>query len=85
MRLPLAICASLAATVLPALAAAPPPVKLDCKQFSKVGPNEWEEKGTASFAIGNAKQTLTKTPINPKSQISNGVDLFAVLEEKCGK
>ena len=61
-----------------------PPVTIDCKQFSKVGPLEWNEIGTAHFKIGNADETLTKTPIKPNSQISAGTDVYRVLEAKCG-
>ena len=60
-------------------------MNVDCKQFAKVGPLEWNEVGTAHFKIGNADETLTKTPIKPKSQISSGTDVYQVLEASCGK
>jgi hypothetical protein len=63
-----------------------PPNTIDCSQFQKVGSNAWMENGVAKFDLGSAKGvTLKETPILPGvNNVVGGVDLYQVLETKCG-
>lgn len=82
------IIAALACTVTAAFAQGPtqpiPPNTIDCKQFRKVG-QAWTEIGTAVFDVGNVKQTsLSDSSIMPHFMNVGGVDLYYILETKCG-
>jgi hypothetical protein len=59
---------------------------IDCSQFRKVAANAWLENGVAKFDLGSAKGvTLQGTPILPNvNDVVGGVDLYQVLETKCG-
>jgi tetratricopeptide (TPR) repeat protein len=58
---------------------------IDCKQFKKTGPQEWIEVGTAVFDLGKiADINLTNQPVKPRSFKFGGIDLYPVLEGKCG-
>ena len=58
---------------------------LDCKQFKRTGPKEWIEVGTAVFDLGSIKDiTLTDQPVTPGYFKFGGIDLYPVLEGKCG-
>lgn len=77
------------AFALPALAQdnAPrlPENSIDCNQFKKTGPNEWIEVGTAVFNLGSIKDiNLTNQPVTPGYFKFGGIDVYPVLERKCG-
>ena len=58
---------------------------VDCKQFRKTGPKEWIEVGTAVFDLGAIKDiNLTDQPVTPGYFKFGGIDLYPVLEGKCG-
>ena len=58
---------------------------VDCKQFKRTGPKEWIEVGTAVFDLGEIKDiTLTDQPVTPGYFKFGGIDLYPVLEGKCG-
>jgi hypothetical protein len=58
---------------------------IDCKQFKRTGPKEWIEVGTAVFDLGSIKDiTLTDQPVTPGYFKFGGLDLYPVLEGKCG-
>lgn len=58
---------------------------IDCKQFKKTGPREWAEVGTAVFDLGDVQDiNLTDQPVTPGYFRFGGVELFGVLEAKCG-
>ncbi len=58
---------------------------VDCKQFKKTGPKEWIEVGTAVFDLGEIKDiNLTDQPVTPGYFKFGGIDLYPVLEGKCG-
>lgn len=74
---------------LPAIAqdAAPqlPKNSIDCNQFKKTGPKEWIEVGTAVFDLGATKDiNLTDQPVTPGYFRFSGIDVYPVLEQKCG-
>ena len=58
---------------------------IDCKQFKKTGPQEWIEVGTAVFDLGKIKDIhLTDQPVTPGFFKFGGIDVYPVLEQKCG-
>lgn len=58
---------------------------IDCKQFKKTGPQEWIEVGTAVFDLGSVKDiNLTNQPVTPRYFKFDGIDLYPVLDKKCG-
>ncbi len=58
---------------------------IDCKQFKKSGPREWIEVGTAVFDLGKVKDiNLVDQPVTPGYFKFGGIELFAVLDGKCG-
>ncbi len=58
---------------------------IDCKQFKKSGPREWIEVGTAVFDLGKVRDiNLTDQPVTPGYFRFGGIELYAVLDGKCG-
>ncbi len=58
---------------------------IDCRQFKKTGPREWREVGTAVFDLGKVRDiNLTDQPVTPGYFKFGGVELYPVLEGKCG-
>jgi len=58
---------------------------IDCAQFKKTGPQIWVENGTAVFNLGGVDDiNLTNQPVIPGYFRFDGIDLFPVLEQKCG-
>jgi hypothetical protein len=58
---------------------------INCAQFKKTGPNRWIEVGTAVFDLGEIKDIhLNDQPVAPGSFKFGGIDVFPVLEKKCG-
>jgi tetratricopeptide (TPR) repeat protein len=58
---------------------------IDCKQFKKTGSQEWTEVETAVFNLGKISDiNLTNQPVRPRSFKFGGIDLYPVLEAKCG-
>jgi hypothetical protein len=58
---------------------------IDCKQFKRTGPQEWIEVGTAVFDLGSIKDiNLTNQPVTPRSFKFDGIDLYSVVDKKCG-
>ncbi len=58
---------------------------IDCRQFKKTGANEWVEVGTAVFDLGDTQDiNLTDQPVTPGYFKFGGIELFGVLEGKCG-
>ncbi len=58
---------------------------IDCTQFKKTGPQEWIEVGTAVFNLGSIDDIhLTNQPITPRYFKFDGIDLYPVVERKCG-
>jgi len=73
---------------LPALAqdAPVPPNTLPCEAFAKKGEGAWMAKRPVTFDVGNAKNlTLDPGEITPKTHNLGGIDLYVLLEAKCGK
>jgi hypothetical protein len=84
-----AIFLSIVGSTFPAIAQdkAPklPENTIDCKQFKKTGPQEWIEVGTAVFDLGEIKDIhLTDQPVIPRYFKFGGIDLYPVVEQKCG-
>jgi hypothetical protein len=62
-----------------------PKNSIDCAQFKKVGPQQWIELGTAIFSLGSIDDiNLTDQPVKPGFFKFDGIDLFSVLDQKCG-
>jgi hypothetical protein len=62
-----------------------PKNSINCAQFKKVGPQEWIEVGTAVFSLGSIDDiNLTGQPVKPGFFKFDGIDLFPVLDQKCG-
>jgi hypothetical protein len=58
---------------------------IDCNQFEKTGFQEWMEVGTAVFDLGKVKDiNLTNQPITPGFFKFGGIDVYPVLDQKCG-
>jgi tetratricopeptide (TPR) repeat protein len=58
---------------------------IDCKQFKRTGPREWVEIGTAVFDLGGVSDiNLTDQPVTPGYFKFGGIELFGVLDAKCG-
>jgi hypothetical protein len=63
-----------------------PPNTLPCDAFAKRAEGIWVAKKPVTFVVGNAKNlTLDAGEITPKSQNLGGIDLYVLLEAKCGK
>jgi hypothetical protein len=63
-----------------------PPNTIPCDAFAKKGEGIWFAKRPVTFDIGNAKNlTLDDGEIKPRSQNLGGIDLYVLLEAKCGK
>ena len=62
-----------------------PENSINCKQFRKTASDEWTEVGTAVFDLGSVKDiNLSDQPVRPRYFKFGGVDLYPVLEQKCG-
>ncbi len=58
---------------------------IDCGQFKKSGAHEWTETGTAVFDLGGIRDIhLTNQPVTPGAYKFGGVDVYPVLDQKCG-
>jgi hypothetical protein len=58
---------------------------IDCRQFKKTGPQQWIEMGTAVFDLGEIRDiNLTDQPVTPGYFKFGGIELYPVLEAKCG-
>jgi hypothetical protein len=58
---------------------------IDCRQFKKTGPQQWTEVGTAIFDLGEITDiNLTDQPVTPGYFKFGGIELYPVLEAKCG-
>jgi hypothetical protein len=58
---------------------------IDCRQFKKTGPKQWMEVGTAVFDLGGITDiNLTDQPVTPGYFKFGGIELYPVLEAKCG-
>jgi hypothetical protein len=63
-----------------------PPNTLPCDAFMKKSDGTWFAKRPVTFDVGNAKNlNLDGGAITPKSQMFGGVDLYVLLDAKCGK
>jgi hypothetical protein len=58
---------------------------INCAQFKKTGPKEWTEVDTAIFNLGGIHDIhLTNQSVTPGSFKFDGIDVYPVLETKCG-
>jgi hypothetical protein len=63
-----------------------PPNTLPCDAFTKKSDGTWFATRPVTFDVGNAKNlNLDGGAITPKSQNFGGVDLYVLLDAKCGK
>ncbi|SEF14800.1 hypothetical protein SAMN05444161_9061 [Rhizobiales bacterium GAS191] len=63
-----------------------PPNNLPCDAFIKKEDGSWFAKSAVHFDVGQDKSvTLESAPIMPKSQTVGGVDVYVLLDAKCGK
>ncbi|SDR64200.1 hypothetical protein SAMN05519103_09513 [Rhizobiales bacterium GAS113] len=63
-----------------------PPNNLPCDAFIKKENGSWFVQRAVRFDVGNDKNvTLESAPIMPKSRTVGGVDLYVLLDAKCGK
>jgi hypothetical protein len=63
-----------------------PPNTLPCDAFMKKSDGTWFATRPVTFDIGNVKNfNLDGGAITPKSQNLGGVDLYVLLDAKCGK
>ncbi|MBV8964168.1 MAG: hypothetical protein JOY67_11185 [Hyphomicrobiales bacterium] len=63
-----------------------PPNTLPCDAFTKKSDGTWFATRPVTFDVGNAKNlNLDGGAITPKSQTLGGVDLYVLLDAKCGK
>ena len=60
-----------------------PPNTIDCAQFDKKG-DAWKARGTVLFTLGEHKETLTDTSVSRREFVFGDIDLFDLLEKKCG-
>ena len=62
------------------------PNTLPCDAFSRKENGTWLAKKPVTFDVGNAKNVEVKSgEITPKTGNVGGVDLYVLLEAKCGK
>ena len=61
-----------------------PPNTIDCAAFIKHPNRTWYVGEPITVAIGTAGMTLSHMEIGPGAMYLAGVDLYAVLEHKCG-
>jgi len=58
---------------------------INCAQFKKTGTNRWIEVGVAVFDLGDVRDIhLNDQPVAPGSFKFGGIDVYPVLEKKCG-
>jgi hypothetical protein len=58
---------------------------LSCEGFKKTADGTWYAENPSSFHIGDAsKVTVEQQVIGPGSHKVGGIDLYALLERKCG-
>jgi hypothetical protein len=63
-----------------------PPNTLPCDAFIKKEDGSWLAKKRVSFDVGKAKDvTVDQGTIMPKSRDMGGIDLYVLLDAKCGK
>ncbi|MBV9567999.1 MAG: hypothetical protein JO172_07670 [Hyphomicrobiales bacterium] len=63
-----------------------PPNTLPCDAFTKKSDGTWFATRPVTFDVGSAKNlNLDGGAITPKSQTLGGVDLYVLLDAKCGK
>jgi hypothetical protein len=63
-----------------------PPNTIACDAFMKKSDGTWFATRPVTFDVGNAKNlTLDGGAITPKSHSFGGVDLYVLLDAKCGK
>ncbi|MBW0004093.1 MAG: hypothetical protein JO216_11450 [Hyphomicrobiales bacterium] len=63
-----------------------PPNTLPCDAFTKKSDGTWFATRPVTFDVGSAKNlNLDGGAITPKSQVLGGVDLYVLLDAKCGK
>lgn len=61
------------------------PANVECKNFDKTGYKTWQLRDRSTVDLGNwAGAFLVTGAIEPGLFVSNGVDLFDVLQIKCG-
>jgi hypothetical protein len=62
------------------------PNTLPCDAFTRKEDGIWVAKRSVTFDVGNAKNlTVDAGEITPKSGNFGGIDLYVLLEAKCGK
>src|SRR6202162_5588435 len=62
-----------------------PPNTLRCEGFKKTSDGTWYAEKPAPFDIGDAKEvTVEREVIGPGSRKIGGIDLYVLLERKCG-
>ena len=61
------------------------PANVECKNFDKTGYRSWELRDRSTVDLGNWAGAFPVTgTIEPGAFVSDGVDLFDVLQVKCG-
>jgi hypothetical protein len=86
------LTAALAAfAVSPAMAqmTTPPPLpantSVDCSAFTKLPNGKWHLIRATTVTVGGTGVNFQKTTIAPRRSFISNVDVYAVLEQKCGR
>lgn len=62
-----------------------PPNTLGCEGFKKTSDGTWYAEKSDSFHVGDGKEvTVERKVIGPGSHKIGGIDLYVLLERKCG-
>lgn len=57
---------------------------IDCAAFSKTASGAWHVGASTTFELGGNSMALGDKDITPRSTTVNGIDLYDVLQSKCG-
>ena len=58
---------------------------IDCSAFVKTASGAWHVGASTTFELAGNSFTFGDRDITPHSTTVNGIDLYDVLESKCGK
>jgi hypothetical protein len=72
------------ASSLSAQTADDPPNTIDCAAFTKRANRTWYVGEPTTVAVGTVSVTLSHIEIEPRAMYMAGVDLYTVIEHKCG-
>ena len=80
-----ALAASPAAAHRTTSPALPANTSVDCSAFTKLPNGKWHLIRATTVTVGGTGVNFQKTTIAPRRSFISNVDVYAVLEQKCGK